>query len=97
MAAKKHLFHFGSFAIKDGSEIRFWEDKWLGNAALREQYPALYRIVRDKNDTLAHVLSSSLSNVTFRRDLIVPCLVSWQHLISRLDLISLTQGRDVFY
>ena len=27
MAVKKHLFCFGSFAIKDGSEIGFWEDK----------------------------------------------------------------------
>ena len=34
MAAKKHLFRFGSFAIKDGSAIRFWEDIWLGNASL---------------------------------------------------------------
>src|SRR4051812_17981250 len=39
MAVKKHLFRFGSFAIKDGSEIRFWKDVWLGNASLQEQYP----------------------------------------------------------
>lgn len=35
IATKKHFFPFGSFSIKDGSEIRFWEDKWLGNATLR--------------------------------------------------------------
>ena len=35
MVAKKHFFRLGSFAIKDGSEIRFWEDIWLGNASLR--------------------------------------------------------------
>jgi hypothetical protein len=58
MAAKKHLFRFESFTIKNGSEIRSWEDIWLGNASIQEQYPALYRIVRDKNDTLAQVLSS---------------------------------------
>ena len=52
MATKKHLFRFGSFAIKDGSEIRFWEDIWLGNASLREQYLALYNIARDKNNTI---------------------------------------------
>jgi hypothetical protein len=22
------------FSIKDGSEIRFWEDRWLGNTTL---------------------------------------------------------------
>jgi hypothetical protein len=36
MATKKFFFSLGSFSIKDGSEIRFWEDKWLGNATLRE-------------------------------------------------------------
>jgi hypothetical protein len=36
MATKKFFFGLGSFFIKDGSEIRFREDKWLGNATLRE-------------------------------------------------------------
>ena len=36
MAIKKHIFRFGSFAMKDGSKICFWEDIWLGNASLRE-------------------------------------------------------------
>jgi hypothetical protein len=36
MATKKFFFNLGSFSIKDGSEIRFWEDKWLGNATLHE-------------------------------------------------------------
>ena len=96
MAAKKQLFRFGSFAIKDGSEIRFSEDIWLGNASLREQYPALYNIARDKNNTIAQVLSSSPPNISFRRDLVGARLMSWHNLLSRLDLINLTQGRDVF-
>jgi hypothetical protein len=36
MATKKFFFGLGSFSIKDGMEIRFWEDKWLGNATLHE-------------------------------------------------------------
>jgi hypothetical protein len=36
MATKKFFFGLVSFSMKDGSEIRFWEDKWLGNAILRE-------------------------------------------------------------
>jgi hypothetical protein len=31
MATKKFFFPYTSFSIKDGSQIRFWEDKWLGN------------------------------------------------------------------
>jgi hypothetical protein len=57
---KKFFFRHGSFSIRDGSEVRFWEDKWLGNASLREHYPALYAIVRHKGYTLAHVLGSML-------------------------------------
>jgi hypothetical protein len=34
MATKKHLFPYGSFSIKVGSEIGFWEDKLLGITTL---------------------------------------------------------------
>lgn len=54
MTARKHHFRFGSFTVKDGSELRFWEEKWLGNATLREQYTSLYRNARDKNGILAY-------------------------------------------
>lgn len=49
MATKNTFFHFGSFTI-EGLDTRFWEDKWMGNSFLREQYLALYLIVRDKNN-----------------------------------------------
>ena len=84
------------FSIKDGSEIRFWEGKWLGNATLREQYPALYNIVRHKGDTIATVLESSPPNVTFRRDLIGSGLASWNVLLQRLAMVQLLQGTDEF-
>jgi len=96
MATKKHLYRFESFAIKDGSEIRFWEDIWLDNASLREHYPALYIIAHDKNNTIEQVFSSSQPNIFFKRDLIGPRLMSWHKVLSRLDSINPTQGRDVF-
>jgi hypothetical protein len=96
MATKKYFFRYGSFSIKDGSEIRFCEDKWLGNATLREQYPALYNIVRHKGDTISKVLESFPPNVTFRRDLIGPRLQSWNILFQRLTAVQLLQGSDVF-
>ena len=66
MATKKFFFPHGSFAIRDGSEIRFWEDIWLGQSTLREQYPALYTIVRNKNDTIAKVLGTSPPDVLLK-------------------------------
>ena len=96
MATKKFFFPHGSFAIKNGSEIRFWEDKWLGRAPLREQYPALYNNVRYKGDTLAKVLRNSPPDVSFRRSLFGPRLASWNALLNRMDSIQLTQGPDKF-
>jgi hypothetical protein len=36
MATKTHFFSHGTFSIREGSEIRFSEDKWLGTTTLRE-------------------------------------------------------------
>jgi len=46
MKVKRDFLRFGNFVIKDGSQVRFWEDIWLGNSPLREQYPQLYNIVK---------------------------------------------------
>jgi hypothetical protein len=48
-----------SFTMKDMSKVRLWEDKWLGNLLLREQYPCLYNITRHKQTTIAKVFSTS--------------------------------------
>ena len=81
MATKKHFFQYGSFYIRDGSEIQFWEDKWLGPTPLREQYPALYNIVRHKGDTLKKVIENAPPSMSFRRDLIGPRLAAWNDLL----------------
>ena len=66
------------------------------SATLREQFPALYNIVRHKNDTIATVMETSPPNVSFRRDLVGPRLVAWNALLERLQRIQLSQGSDVF-
>jgi hypothetical protein len=91
---KKFFFGYGIFSIKDGSEVRFWEDKWLGGTTLREQYPTLYVIVGHKGDTIAHVMESNPPKMMFRRSLIGPRLVSWKALLQRLANIQLTNGKD---
>jgi hypothetical protein len=40
MKVKQDFLPFGTFTIKNGSQIRFWEDIWLGTTALRDQYLA---------------------------------------------------------
>jgi hypothetical protein len=87
---KKYFFLYGSFSIKDGPEIHFWEDKWLSKATLRKQYPALYNIVYHKSDIIAKVLETFPPNVTFRRNLIGARQISWHELLQSLELVQLT-------
>ena len=82
--------------IKDGSQVRFWEDTWLGTSPLWDQYPELYNIVRNKQDTVTDVLSTQIPNLSWRRDLIGNKLVMWNNLVSRLSTINLSQERDGF-
>ena len=93
-ATKKYFFPHASFSIKNGSEIRFWEDRWLGQTTLREQYPALYNVVRYKGDTLAKVMGTSPPNVSFRRTLLGPREAAWNALLLRLDSVQLQGGPD---
>ena len=82
--------------IKDGSQVRFWEDSWLGNSLLCDQYPQLYNIVRKKQDMVADVLSTHIPNLSWRRDLIGNKLVMWNNLVSRLSTVIFSQDRDDF-
>ena len=49
MKVKDTFLNYDSFQLNDGNKIRFWEDKWLGNHTLREQYHTLFNIVRKKH------------------------------------------------
>jgi hypothetical protein len=70
MNIKDTFMGFGSFKVKDGSQTRFWVDTWLGNKPLKNKFPALFNIVRRKQDSVAQVLSSSPLNISFHRNLV---------------------------
>ena len=70
MGVKDQFFSLGKFKLGDGSQIRFWEDTWLGRHRLKMEYPNLFNIVRQKEATVAHTLSTVPLNVSFRRALI---------------------------
>jgi hypothetical protein len=87
MKIKRDFLKFGTFLIKDGSQVRFWEDRWLGNSTLRELYP---------QDMVAVVLSTQPSNVSWRRDLRGDKLVLWNNLLSHLTPVILSHKEDDF-
>jgi hypothetical protein len=76
--------------------VRFWEDTWLGNKPLREQYPGLYSIVRNKFATIAEVLTDAQPTIIWRWLLGGPKVVAWNHLYPRIIGIVLTDSEDEF-
>jgi hypothetical protein len=57
MSTKDTFFSLGTFRLKDGNQIRLWEDTWLGNRPLKTQNPTLLNIVSKKQAEVANVLS----------------------------------------
>jgi hypothetical protein len=72
----------GKFKLGNETQIRFWEDAWLGDVAFRDQYPTLYNIVRKKSASVNVVLQSNPLNVSFRRSLVGNNLMAWHHLVA---------------
>jgi hypothetical protein len=42
--------------LGNGSRIRFWDDVWCGEMPLKEAFPVLYDIARDKDANVANHL-----------------------------------------
>ncbi|WVZ53316.1 LOW QUALITY PROTEIN: hypothetical protein U9M48_004280, partial [Paspalum notatum var. saurae] len=97
LKAKQDFLRFGSFKVRDGSQVHFWEDIWLGATPLRTQYPCLYNIARPKNSTIAEVLSFFPPNLSWRRDLVGPKLEAWNNLFPRIANFTLSQEQDSFH
>jgi hypothetical protein len=96
MKVKSKFLHYGSFQLNNGAQIRFWEDRWMGNHAFKDQYPSLYNIARRKSDTVEKVLSRLPLNVSFHRQLIGNNLILWYNLVIKIIHVHLNNNRDVF-
>ena len=96
MKAKEFFFQFGTFSVRDGSQVRFWEDTWPGPNSLVVQYPSLYPIVRHKFVTVKQVLGQENPDISFRRDLLGTCLTARNELLTRLEDIQLSNEPDTF-
>ena len=52
--------------LGDGRIVRFWLDVWTGDRALREVFPRMFALEKDKEITVANKLNSSVVS-SFRR------------------------------
>jgi hypothetical protein len=96
MNIKYSFMGFRSFKVKDGTQIRFWVDNWLGNKPLKDRFLVLFNIVRRKQDSVAQVRSSSPLNISFRQNLVVVNLRDWHRIVASLHDVNLLEERDVF-
>jgi hypothetical protein len=89
MKVKDTFLNLGSFILKNGTQIRFWEDRWLGLQPLMTQYPSLYNIARKKSATVASVFKTVPLNVYFQRALVGENLRLWHLLVLRVAQVEL--------
>jgi hypothetical protein len=93
---KESFLSLGHIKLNNDENIRFWEDRWLGNFTLQHQYSSLYAITRRKNILMASVFSTTLLNISFRRGLVGNNLALWHMLVARVARIRLNGTRDKF-
>jgi len=92
MAVKDQFFNLVRFNLRDGSQIRFWEDTWLRNQPLSYRFPNLYNIVRKKHATVAKVFNTTPLNVSFRWALIGNILLEWNNRIATIANVNRREG-----
>jgi hypothetical protein len=97
MKAKEIFLSHGTFHLNNGKQIRFWEDRWLGNISFQHQYPlALYNKVRWKSAMVESVPSTVTLNVSFCRFINDKNRVLWNDLVGRIMHVRLNDQNDVF-
>jgi hypothetical protein len=60
---------FIRFKVNNGTNTRFWEDRWVGNFKLKDHFPSLYNMTRKKGSSLAYFFRTVPLNVSFKRGL----------------------------
>jgi hypothetical protein len=93
---KDTFLNLGSFILKNEIQIRFWEDRWLGNQPLMIQYLSLYNIVRKKNAIVASIFGMVPLNVSFKRALVGENMRLWYLLVIRVAQVELCGDNDFF-
>jgi hypothetical protein len=91
MKIKDRFLMLGSFHLNNGENTRFWEDKWVGNRPLKEQYLSLFSTVRHKHKVVASAFSTIPLNISFRRSLLRVNLVSGHDLVARIGHVTLNE------
>lgn len=71
MKVKNEFWKFIRFNLGSGQEIKFWEDVWVGESPLKEEFSGLFSLVTGKKATAADSFDfeGSVWNPRFRRNI----------------------------
>jgi hypothetical protein len=90
----KHLFKLGArHSVQDGNRTLFWMDKWFGDVALKDRFPALFSIANAQMITVGQVCRGG-GALSFRRSLDHLGIADWHLLRSIIDQTHLVPGQD---
>ena len=95
MSVKQEFLNWMMFKVQKGKQTRFWEDKWLGNSALKDQYSNLFNLVHRKYATVHTIFNGDPLNVLFRRHLTGNNLRDWMNLGHCVANIELEDNKDI--
>jgi hypothetical protein len=82
------------FEIGNGENARFWEDRWVNDRALKDDFPRSYNLCFDKNKSVKYMFDKGLGNVNFRRTLYGDSLEQWEHIKDSRSGVVLSGDRD---
>jgi hypothetical protein len=70
MKIKDIILSCGSFMIRDGAQMRFWKDTWVGHTPFKYQFSTIFNIAHDQHATVAIAMSVKDYNVLLKRTLV---------------------------
>lgn len=91
---KKWMTMGSKYKVESGGNTFFWDDVWVGDTALKIQFPYLYNICRAPRATIKQICTNGEWNIELRRSLSEQDLEEWDNLHEILERVTLTEEDD---
>lgn len=91
---KNVFYRYAKKKLGDEKNTRFWEDVWIDDKALKDEYPRLYDLCFDHDITTAEAILKGWMGFKFRRTLLGGTLEPWNNLKDRREETGMGSGKD---
>jgi hypothetical protein len=92
--AKEWFWLGGKFIIHSGRRVRFWQDVWWGERALKFCFPNIFYICEQQDAFVHEVVGDNSVGLTFRRNFGDIELTEWSELCNIMSTVSLDDEED---